>query len=112
MAHHGFCFKWLTLDAIIKHSGSADRGRSDGAPGQTALDSTQLLGLVSRISQRRFYYNTELGPFIGRQVFAWFNIEQPDLLTVSDLEMKTFVSVKRPVLSAFDASKEQLSRYP
>jgi hypothetical protein len=31
------------------------------------------------------------------------------LLTVSDLEMKTFFSVKRQLLPAFDASKEQLA---
>ncbi len=59
--------------------------------------------------QRRFYYSQELGPFTGREVFAWFNIEEPDLLTISDLEMKTFLTVKRQVLPAFDATKEQLA---
>lgn len=60
--------------------------------------------------KRRFFYSRELGQFTGRPVFAWFNIEQPDLLTVSDLEMKTFLTVKRTELPAFDATKEQLAQ--
>lgn len=58
--------------------------------------------------RRRSFYNKALSPYHGREVFAWFNIEQPDLLTVSTLDGKTFFSVKRQVLSAFDATDEQL----
>jgi hypothetical protein len=59
--------------------------------------------------QRRFYYNQELGAWRGRQVFAWYNVEQPDLLTVTDLDMKNPISVRRQELSAFDASPDQLA---
>ena len=59
--------------------------------------------------QRRSFYSKELGPFHGREVFAWFNIEQPDLLTISTLDGKRFFSVKRQVIPAFDATNEQLA---
>ncbi len=69
---------------------------------------TNGLGITIR-GQRRFFYSKELGAFTGREVFAWFNLEQPDLLTVSDLDMKKFLSIQRQVLPAFDATKEQLA---
>jgi hypothetical protein len=38
--------------------------------------------------QRRAFYNEALGAYLGRDVLAWFNIEAPDILTVTDLKMK------------------------
>jgi hypothetical protein len=58
---------------------------------------------------RRSFYNEALGKYSGRHVFAWFNLEQPDLLTVTDLDGKNPFSVKRHVLPAFDATDEQLA---
>jgi hypothetical protein len=66
------------------------------------------IGITIR-GQRRFYYNEALGPWRGRTVFAWYNIEEPDLLTVSDLEMKEVITVRHFELPAFDASNEQLA---
>jgi hypothetical protein len=58
--------------------------------------------------KRRAFYNEELSRYMGREVYAWFNIEAPELLTVSDLEMKNHFSVRQHILPAFDATPEQL----
>lgn len=61
--------------------------------------------------KRRFFFNTELAEkgLVGREVLAFYNVLEPDLLTVADLKLKEFVSVRQIVLPAFDATPEQLT---
>jgi hypothetical protein len=42
-------------------------------------------------------------------VFAYYNIEQPELLTVSDLNRELFFTVKNHTLPAMSATKEQFA---
>ncbi len=42
-------------------------------------------------------------------MFAYYNIEQPDLLTVSDLNRENFFTVKNHTLPAMSATREQFA---
>jgi hypothetical protein len=57
------------------------------------------------------FCNEQTGQFIGRQVLAFWNIECPDLLTVSDMKRQNYFTVKRlPELPAMAATSDQLAQ--
>jgi hypothetical protein len=67
-------------------------------------------GIILKIRGKRLaFYNEQTGALIGRDVFAFYNIEQPDLLTVSDLNRQNFFTVKNHTLPAMSATKEQFA---
>jgi hypothetical protein len=59
--------------------------------------------------KKYLYYNEHTGPRIGREVLAFYNIEMPELLTVTDLNRQNWFSVKRVELPAMSATKEELA---
>jgi hypothetical protein len=68
-------------------------------------------GIILAIrGKRRLYCNEETGKaFVqGNQLLAYFNIEAPELLTVSDLDRQNYFSVKEIELPAMTATREQL----
>mgnify|MGYP001579936662 CR=1 FL=1 len=57
-----------------------------------------------------YYCSEQTGERIGQRVLAFFNIEQPELLTVSDLNRRNYFAVKRlPEVPAMDATREQFA---
>lgn len=67
-------------------------------------------GIVLTIrGQRRIYFNEHTGGLIGRRVLAFYNLEMPDLLTVSDMERKNYFTVRAVKLPAMSATPEQLA---
>jgi hypothetical protein len=67
-------------------------------------------GIILTIRGKRLaFYSEETGKRIGRDVFAFYNIEQPDLLTVSDLNRQNFFTVKHHTLPAMSATKDQFA---
>ena len=56
------------------------------------------------------YANEETGKLIGRKVLAYYNIDNPDLLTVSDLNRQNYFTVKRILLPSISATKEQFAQ--
>jgi hypothetical protein len=66
-------------------------------------------GIVLTIRGKRLlYYNQHTGPLIGQEVLAFYNIEMPELLTVSDLKRQHYFTVARVELPAMSATREQL----
>ncbi|HEY3863776.1 MAG TPA: hypothetical protein VGO59_18015 [Verrucomicrobiae bacterium] len=60
--------------------------------------------------KKRGFHSAELARlYLGSYVHAWYNVETPDLLTVTDLDMKNPITIRREVIPAFNASKEELS---
>ncbi|HEX4119974.1 MAG TPA: hypothetical protein VH619_05040 [Verrucomicrobiae bacterium] len=67
-------------------------------------------GIILKIRGKRLaFYNEQTGALIGRDVFAFYNLEQPDLLTVSNLDRTGFFTVKNHTLPAMSATKEQFA---
>jgi len=67
-------------------------------------------GIILTIrGHRHVYYNQRTGPLIGREVLAFFNLEMPDLLTVSDMNRQNYFSVRRVELPAMSATPAQLA---
>jgi hypothetical protein len=67
-------------------------------------------GIVLNIGKNRMLFcNDHTGPLIGRDVLAYFNLEAPDLLTVSDLNRQNYFTVKAISLPALSATKEQFA---
>lgn len=67
-------------------------------------------GIVLTIGgQRMLYCNEQTSNLIGREVLAYCNVENPELLTVSDMARKEFFTVKQIVLPAMSATKEQFA---
>jgi hypothetical protein len=67
-------------------------------------------GIVLTIGQNKMLFcNEQTGPLIGRKVFVYYNLECPDLLTVSDLNRQNYFTVKAISLPALSATKEQFS---
>jgi hypothetical protein len=58
--------------------------------------------------KKYLYYNEHTGPLIGHEVFAHFNIEMPELLTVRSLDSQNFFSVRSVELPAMTATREEL----
>ncbi len=68
-------------------------------------------GIVLTIrGQRRIYANEHTGRFIGRPVLTHYNVEYPQLLTVSDLDRREYFAVPELVLPAMSATPEQFAR--
>lgn len=56
--------------------------------------------------QKYLYVNEQTGALIGRDVLAYYNVDAPELLTVSDMKRQNYFTVKRielPAMSATDA---------
>ena len=67
-------------------------------------------GIILTIrGHRRIYFNEHTGQLIGQQVLAFYNLEMPELLTVSDMNRKNFFTVRAVKLPAMSATREQLS---
>jgi hypothetical protein len=58
--------------------------------------------------ERMLYANEQAGALIGREVLAYYHVDYPDLLTVADLNRQNSFTVKRLLLPAMSATKEQL----
>jgi len=57
------------------------------------------------------YANEATGQWLKagvRRVVAYYNLHQPELITLSDLKRQNFIAVKALILPAMSASKEQL----
>jgi hypothetical protein len=66
-------------------------------------------GIILTIGGERLaYYNKQTGGLIGREVLAYYHVDFPELLTVSDLNLQNPFTVKRLLLPAMSATKEQL----
>jgi hypothetical protein len=70
-------------------------------------------GIILQIrGRRRCYANEDTGAWFARgvsKVLAFYNVERPELLTVSDLDRKKFIAVKALACPAMDASEEELA---
>jgi hypothetical protein len=67
-------------------------------------------GIILKIRGKRLaFYNEQTGKLIGREVYAYYNMEQPDLLSVSNLDRTEFFTVKNHTLPAMSATKEQFA---
>lgn len=58
---------------------------------------------------KMLFCNQHTGQLIGREVLAFYNLDCPDLLTVSDLNRQNYFTVKAIALPAMSATKEQFS---
>ena len=68
-------------------------------------------GIVLTIRGQKFLYASEqTGALIGRDVLAYYNVEAPELLTVSDMKRQNFFSVQRIELPAMSATGEQFAQ--
>jgi hypothetical protein len=59
--------------------------------------------------QRMLFCGERFGELIGQELIAFYNIECPGLLTLSDMSRQTYFSARRLELPAMTASREQLS---
>jgi hypothetical protein len=67
-------------------------------------------GIILTIrGRRRIYFNEHTGLLIGRRVLAFYNLEMPELLTVSDMDRKNYFTVRAVKLPAMTATREQLA---
>ena len=67
-------------------------------------------GIVLTIGKNQMLFcNDQTGPLIGREVLAFFNLECPELLTVTDLKRQNPFTVKAISLPAMSATKEQFA---
>ncbi|HOX58995.1 MAG TPA: hypothetical protein P5205_17695 [Candidatus Paceibacterota bacterium] len=67
-------------------------------------------GIILTIrGHRRIYFNEHTGRLIGQRVLAFYNLELPELLTVSDLDRKNYFTVRAVKLPAMSATREQLA---
>jgi hypothetical protein len=67
-------------------------------------------GIVLTVSKNRMLFcNEQTGKLIGQDVLAYYNLEFPGLLTVSDLTRQNYFTVKAISLPALSATKEQFA---
>ena len=67
-------------------------------------------GIILTIrGHRRIYFNEHTGRLIGQPVLAFYNLEMPELLTVSDMDRKNYFTVRAVKLPAMSATREQLA---
>ncbi len=67
-------------------------------------------GIVLNIGQNRMLFcNDQTGPLIGRDVLAFYSLECPDMLTVTDLNRQNPFTVKSISLPAMSATKGQFA---
>lgn len=68
-------------------------------------------GITIKIRGKELLYaNEHTGPLIGRDVLAFYNVEAPELLTVSDMKRQKFFTVPRIELPAMSATSEQFAQ--
>ena len=68
-------------------------------------------GIRMKIGSSRYIYADENSArFLGQRVFAYFNFENPDSLTITDKKHQEFFTVKRISLPAMDATAEQFAQ--
>jgi hypothetical protein len=58
-------------------------------------------------NSRMLFANDQTGPLIGHDVLAFYSLECPELLTVSDLNRQNYFTVKAISLPALSATNEQ-----
>ena len=67
-------------------------------------------GIVLTIGgNKKVFCNDRTGQLAGRDVLAFYNLDCPDLLTVSDLNRQNYFTVKAISLPAMSATKEQFA---
>ncbi len=67
-------------------------------------------GIVLTIGGNKMLFcNERTGQLVGQQVLAFYNLDCPDLLTVSDLTRQNYFTVKAISLPAMSATKEQFT---
>jgi hypothetical protein len=67
-------------------------------------------GIELKVGKKRMLFASDkTGPLIGRDVLVYYNLEYPDLLTVSDLNRQNHFAVKAISLPAMSASKDEFS---
>lgn len=59
--------------------------------------------------QKRNYFNDQISQRDGQQILAFYNVEQPDLLTCCDMNKTNFFAAVHRELPAFDATREQFA---
>ena len=65
-------------------------------------------GIILTIrGERRLYCNKHTGIAIGTRLLAFYNLEMPELLTVSDMDRKNYFTVRAINLPAMTATREQ-----
>lgn len=65
-------------------------------------------GIILTIrGQRLLYCGEATGSMIGREVIAFYNVECPELLTISDMKRQNYFTVQRIELPAMSATSEQ-----
>jgi hypothetical protein len=68
-------------------------------------------GIMLKIRGRpHLYYNEHTGPLIGRDVLAFYNLELPELLTVSDVHRQNYFSVREVEVPAMSATPARLAQ--
>jgi hypothetical protein len=58
---------------------------------------------------RMLFCNDQTGPLVGQEVLAYYNLESPELLTVSDMNRQNYFTVKAVSLPAMSATKDQFA---
>ena len=76
------------------------------------VEKVTARGLTVRIGKAAYTYKSEAtGQLIGQRVLAWFDVEDPSLITLTTLEQKNPVTVAREtVLPAWRASTEAIAQ--
>jgi len=68
-------------------------------------------GIVLSIGKdRALYCNEETGKLIGHDLLTFYNIDHPEILVCSDLHRQNYFSVKRILLPAMTATREQFAQ--
>jgi hypothetical protein len=67
-------------------------------------------GIKIKIGKETMLFaNEHTGKLIGQEVLAFYNVDFPELLTVSDLNRENYFSVKRLLLPAMSATRDQFA---
>ena len=68
-------------------------------------------GITLRFGKNVFTYRNKItGRLIGQTVLAWFNLETPEILSVTDMDRKNPFTIERAeALPAMDATPEQMA---
>lgn len=96
------------LDGLSPNEGFEKFMSKDDPPVQFGPEMRHLLschkeerevkpsGIQFKVGKSTFrYFGPELGHLVGQKVIAWWDPENPDALSVSDLNRKNFISVPR-----------------
>ncbi|HZM06322.1 MAG TPA: hypothetical protein VFC44_25255, partial [Candidatus Saccharimonadales bacterium] len=68
-------------------------------------------GIILSIGgDKKLFCGPQTGPLIGQKVLTYYNLDCPDLLTVSDLNRHNYFTMKAVALPALAATKEQFAQ--